>query len=186
MANIYLKFPTIEDKEKWIEYLKEYRLDNPKAKPLSCTENLNYEEWLKKIIKEHNGIDLQEGRVPSSVYFLMNDERIIGNLSTRHNIDNEFLSRIGGHIGYGVRPSERRKGYATIMLNLALEKCDELGLENVLVTCKEENIGSAKTIENNCGVLKEVIFDSQENCNFKKYWINIKEALNKKDEIRRR
>lgn len=59
MANIYLKFPTIEDKEKWIEYLKEYRLDNPKAKPLSCTENLNYEEWLKKIIKEHNGIDLQ-------------------------------------------------------------------------------------------------------------------------------
>ena len=91
MANIYLKFPTIEDKEKWIEYLKEYRLDNPKAKPLSCTENLNYEEWLKKIIKEHNGIDLQEGRVPSSVYFLMNDERIIGNLSIRHNIDNEFL-----------------------------------------------------------------------------------------------
>lgn len=67
MANIYLKSPTIEDKEKWIEYLKEYRLDNPKAKPLSCTENLNYEEWLKKIIKEHNGIDLQEGRVPSSV-----------------------------------------------------------------------------------------------------------------------
>ena len=51
---------------------------------------------------------------------------------------------------------------------------------------KEENIGSAKTIENNCGVLKEVIFDSQENCNFKKYWINIKEALNKKDEIGRR
>lgn len=71
------------------------------------------------------------------------------------------------------------------MLNLAIEKCDELGLGNVLVTCKKGNIGSAKTIENNCGVLKEVIFDSQENCNFKKYWINIKEALNKKDEIRR-
>ena len=118
-------------------------------------------------------------------HLLFNDERIIGNLSTRHNIDNEFLSRIGGHIGYGVRPSERRKCYVTIMLNLAIEKCDELGLGNVLVTCKEENIGSAKTIENNCGVLKEVIFDSQENCNFKKYWINIKEALNKKDEIRR-
>ena len=81
---------------------------------------------------------------------------------------------------------KEEKGYATIMLNLTLEKCDELGLENVLVTCKEENIGSAKTTENNCGVLKEVIFDSQENCNFKKYWINIKEALNKKDEIRRR
>ena len=48
MANIYLKFPTIEDKEKWIEYLKEYRLDNPKAKPLSCTEILTMKNGLKK------------------------------------------------------------------------------------------------------------------------------------------
>ncbi len=186
MANIYLKFPTLEDKERWIEYIREYRLDNSKAKPLSCTEDINYEEWLNKIVMEHDGIDLQEGRVPSSVYFLMNDDRIVGNLSIRHNIDNEFLSHIGGHIGYGVRPCERRKGYATIMLNLALEKCDELGLENVLVTCKEENIGSAKTIENNCGVLKEIVFDSEENCKFKKYWINVKETLNKKEEIRKR
>ena len=141
---------------------------------------------LNKITKEHNGIDLEEGRVPSSVYFLMNDDRIVGNLSIRYNIDNEFLSRIGGHIGYGVRPSERRKGYATIMLNLALEKCDELGLENVLVTCKEDNIGSSKTIENNFGVLKEIVFVPKENCNFKKYWINVKEALNKKSEIKKR
>ena len=72
------------------------------------------------------------------------------------------------------------------MLNLALEKCDELGLEEVMVTCKDDNIGSAKTIENNYGVLKEVIFIPEENCSFKKYWINVKEALDKKDDIRRR
>lgn len=186
MNNIYLKFPTIDEKEKWIEYLKEYRNDNPNAKPLSCTEDMNYEEWLNKISDEHRGINLAKGRVPSSVYFLMNDDRIIGNLSIRHSIDNDFLSLYGGHIGYGVRPTERRKGYATIMLNLALEKCDELGLEDVMVTCKEDNIGSAKTIENNCGVLKEVIYIPEENCNFKKYWINIKQALNKKDNIRKK
>ena len=52
-----------------------------------------------------------------------------------------------------------------------------------MVTCKEDNIGSAKTIENNCGILKEIIFIPEENCNFKKYWINVKEALNKKDRI---
>lgn len=179
MENIYLKFPTMEDKDNWIDFIKEYRLDNPESKPLACTENMNYELWLKDIIDEHNGVNLQNGRVPSSIYFLMNDDRIIGYLSIRHNIDNEFLSRIGGHIGYGVRPSERRKGYATKLLSLALEKCDELGLENVLVTCKKDNIGSAKTIENNCGVLEETIFVPEENCNFKKYWINVKEAIKK-------
>lgn len=147
MDNVYLKFPSIEDKDKWIDYLKEYRLDKPNAKPLGCTEDTNYEEWLNKRTDEHNGVNLQEGRVPSSVYFLMDNDRIVGNLSIRHNIDNDFLSRYGGHIGYGVRPSERRKGYATIMLNLALEKCVELGIEDVMVTCKEDNIGSAKTIE---------------------------------------
>ena len=97
-----------------------------------------------------------------------------------------MLRKFGGHIGYNVRPSERKKGFATIMLSLALEKCEELGIEDVMVTCKEDNIGSAKTIENNCGVLKEIIFVPGENCNFKKYWINVKEALNKKDAIRKK
>lgn len=179
MENIYLKFPGIEDKEKWIDYLKEYRLDNQNAKPLGCTEDLNYEQWLNTIEKESNGIDLEEGRVPSSVYFLMDDERIIGHLSLRHSIDNDFLRLYGGHIGYGVRPSERRKGYATIMLHLALIKCKELGLENVMISCKEENIGSARTIENNFGIQKDLIFIPEENTYFKKYWINIEESLDK-------
>ena len=186
MENLYLKFPTEDDKEKWIDFIEEYMLDNQNSKPLGCTKNLNYSIWLKDIIDEHNGINLQNGRVPSSVYFLMDDDRIIGYLSIRHNINNEFLSSIGGHIGYGIRPSERKKGYATKLLGLALEKCDELGLENVLVTCKEDNIGSSKTIENNFGVLKEIVFVPKENCNFKKYWINVKEALNKKSEIKKR
>lgn len=184
MNDVYLKFPTIEEKEEWIKYIIEYREDNPESNPLSCNDNIDYEKWLEKINNEHNGINMAEGRVPSSVYFLMNGDRIVGHLSLRHNIDNDFLSLYGGHIGYGVRPSERRKGYATIILNLSLEKCDELGLENVMITCKEDNIGSAKTIENNHGVLSEVIYIPEENSNFKKYWINVKEALNKNNNFR--
>ena len=182
MENIYLKFPTLEDKEKWFEYIEEFQ----KSKPLGYSENTTYEEWLEKIEKEHNGINLQPGRVPSSVYFLIDGDKIVANLSLRHNINTDFLSQYGGHIGYTVRPSERRKGYGTTLLNLALEKCAELGLEDVMVTCKENNIGSAKVIENNCGVLKETIFIPEENATFKKYWINVKEALNKKENIRRK
>lgn len=66
------------------------------------------------------------------------------------------------------------------MLNLALEKREELGIKDVMVTCKEDNICSAKTIENNCGILKKIIYVPEEKCHFKKYWINVKEELDKK------
>lgn len=178
MDKLYLKFPSIDEKEKFIEYIKEYRLDNPNAKPLGCTEELDYENWLINIKKESDGIELEKGRVPSTVYFLMNeDERILAHVSIRHSIDNDFLRLYGGHIGYGVRPSERRKGYATIMLHLALIKCNELGINDVMISCKESNIGSAKTIENNLGIQKELIYIEDEQTNFKKYWINVEESI---------
>ena len=182
MNDIYLKFPTIEEKEEWINYVKETKIDNPESTPGGFKEDTKYEEWLSKKHDEYNNINLEEGRVPSSFYFLMDGNRILGSISIRHSIDSDMLKRFGGHIGYNIRPSERRKGYATKMLNLAIEKCEELGLEEVMVTCKENNIGSAKTIENNCGILKEIVYIPEENSNFKKYWINVKEALNKKDE----
>ena len=178
MEGLYLKFPSIDEKEKWFEYIKEYRMDNPNAKPLGCTEDLNYEQWLNTIEKESKGIDLLEGRVPSTVYFLMNNDRIIAHISIRHNIDNDFLRLYGGHIGYGVRPSERRKGYATIMLHLALIKCNELGIKDVMISCKESNIGSVKTIENNLGIQKELIYIEDQQMNFKKYWINVEDSIN--------
>jgi predicted acetyltransferase len=179
MNDLYLKFPSMNEKEKFVEYIKEYRFDNPNAKPLGCTENINYEEWLKKIDKERNGIDLEEGRVPSTVYFLMDaNDRILAHISIRHSIDNDFLRLYGGHIGYGVRPSERKKEYATIMLHLALIKCKELGIDDVMISCKESNIASAKTIENNFGVQKELIYIEDEKMNFKKYWINVEESIN--------
>lgn len=184
MKKVYLKFPEINDKDKWIEYIKEFCLDDPNATPLGCNEYIDYENWIISVQDSHKGINLKEGWVPSSIYFAMDDDKIVGTLSIRHNINTESLSLYGGHIGYGVRPSERKKGYATKILSLALEKCKELGLKEVLITCKEDNIGSAKTIENNYGVLKEIVFIPEENCNFKKYWINVDEALNKNNSIK--
>ena len=186
MNSIYLKFPEMKDKEEWLNYVKETREDNLEATPGGFKDNTIYEEWLNKLINEHNNINLENGHVPSSFYFLMNGNRILGSISIRHNLEDEMLKKFGGHIGYNIRPSERRKGYATMMLSLALEKCTELGLDDVMITCKEDNIGSAKTIENNCGILKEKVFVPEENCYFKKYWINVKDALNKKDEIRKK
>lgn len=173
MGKVYLKVPTIEDKENWLDYYLETVRDNPSAKPGGFSADTNYEEWVIKINNAMNGINLHDGYVPYSFYILVNDEKIIGSISIRHSIDDEMLRLYGGHIGYNIRPSERKKGYATKMLSLGLEKCKELGLKEVLITCKKDNIASAKTIENNGGILKEEVYIKEEDSNFKKYWINI-------------
>ena len=92
-------------------------------------------------------------RVPDSTYFCLDKDRniFVGAVNIRHYL-NDNLCHTGGHIGDGIRPSERRKGYATAMIHLALEKCREMGMNKVLMTCGKDNIGSAKSIINNGGV----------------------------------
>ena len=141
---------------------------------------MKYEDWLRRVNNESNGI-LEDDRVPSSFYFLMDEGRIIGSISVRHNLNNEFLKKYGGHIGYNIRPSERGKGYGTEMLYLALFKCEELGLSDVMITCKKDNIASAKVIEANGGKLHEEVYIPEEDDIFKIYWVNVYESLLKND-----
>ncbi len=120
-------------------------------------------------------VDATEGLVPDSTYFAYDDERniFVGAVNIRHYL-NERLLLGGGHVGYGVRPSERQKGYATQMLRLALKKCEELGIKKVLVVCLKSNIASAKTIINNGGVLEnEIILDDGKID--QRYWITLSE-----------
>lgn len=114
-----------------------------------------------------------ENRVPDSVFFLLDEDRnrLLGAVNIRHYL-NEYLLNEGGHIGDGIRPSERRKGYATEMIRLALEECRKLGLEKVLITCHKDNIGSAKSIIKNGGVLENEIIDS-DGLLLQRYWITL-------------
>lgn len=84
---------------------------------------------------------------------------------------NDYLSEFGGHIGYSVKPSERRKGYATSMLNAILPYCREIGLDKILITCIDGNIGSEKTILNNGGIYESTVYEPCEKCSLKRFWI---------------
>ena len=97
-------------------------------------------------------------------------KRILGAIDIRHEL-NAYLHTYGGNIGYGIRPSERKKGYATQMLNLALEQCKILGMQKVLITCFKDNVGSAKTILNNGGVLENEV--AENGILKQRYWITI-------------
>ena len=112
-------------------------------------------------------------RVPDSVFFLLDEDRdrLLGAVNIRHYL-NESLLKEGGHIGDGIRPSERRKGYATEMIRLALIECKKLGIDKVLMTCDKDNIGSARSIVKNGGVLENEFVNSDGDAE-QSYWITI-------------
>ena len=164
--------PKVELENNWLNYFNEYTKGN-NSSPMEYMKEYIYSEWIKKLDNEEKGIDLEQGRVPSSVRFLMDDGKILGAVSIRHSIDNEFLLNIGGHIGYGILPSERKKGYGKLILKLSLEECKKLGINKVLVTCVDSNIGSKKIIEANGGILENKIFFEPENDYICRYYIEL-------------
>lgn len=90
------------------------------------------------------------GWVPCTYLWMVQDDAYVGAVSLRHNLDNPFLAELGGHIGYSVRPSMRRRGHATDALRHTVALAADRGIEQVLVTCDEGNVASARTIES-CG-----------------------------------
>lgn len=122
-----------------------------------------------------DNLEVKEGTenlVPDSTFFCLDEDRdiFVGAVNIRHYL-NEALLRDGGHIGDGVRPSERRKGIATKMIGLALDECRKLGIDRVLMVCDKDNIGSAKSIINNGGVLENEI--TVEGVVEQRYWIEL-------------
>lgn len=113
-----------------------------------------------------------DGKVPDTTLFCLDDDRniFVGAVNIRHYLTKEMLVN-AGHIGDGVRPSERRKGYATAMIGLALQEAKKLGISRVLMCCDKENIGSAKSIMKNGGILEnEVVVNGTTE---QRYWIDI-------------
>lgn len=139
---------------------------------------VSYAEWLEKLNKNSHETSVEAGLVPATTFLALraSDKRLVGMIDIRHRL-NDYLLQHGGHIGYSVHPDERRKGYATSMLALALQFCGKpaadggLGLTSVLITCDAENIASARTIEANGGRLENQLPD--EGRLTSRYWITL-------------
>lgn len=117
--------------------------------------------------------DDTKGLVPDSTFFCLDEDadQFVGAVNIRHYL-NESLLLNGGHVGDGVRPSQRRRGIATKMIGLALEECRKLGIGRVLMVCDKENIGSAKTIQRNGGVLENEV--EVNGVTEQRYWIELR------------
>jgi predicted acetyltransferase len=114
----------------------------------------------------------KEGKVPESIFWLVEDKTYIGRINLRHQL-NDDLRRIGGNLGYDIRPSMRQRGYGNLICKLGLDEARKLGLERVMLTCDEDNPASRKIIEGNGGVLEssEVVHRPGVLC--LRYWIDL-------------
>jgi predicted acetyltransferase len=115
------------------------------------------------------GQALPEGLVPATFLVAEVDGELVGRTSVRHEL-NDWLARYGGHIGYGVRPAHRRRGHAAEILRQSLVIARAAGVDRALVTCDDDNVASAATIERCGGVLESVVVD--EGVAKRRYWID--------------
>jgi predicted acetyltransferase len=175
MADLRLIFPSKEYEREAFEYIQEFLEYKSEINGTGGLDRYDdYDEWLIKVEKEFNSKDIPEGKVPASTYFFVRtlDNKIVGMINIRHKL-NEFLFNEGGHIGYSIRPTERKKRYATLMLKLALQKCRELNINKVLITCDKINIASAKVIQNNNGILENEFYSEIFSEIIQRYWISL-------------
>ncbi len=134
------------------------------------------EAWLEHcdLMKDPNTPFIKDSsKVPSHVYLALRqqDDRLVGIIDLRHHINHPILSVWGGHCGYSVRPSERKKGYGTEMLRLVIEKARDMGIPRLLITCDDDNAASEKVIRANGGVFERIVEDH--GSQIKRYWINV-------------
>jgi predicted acetyltransferase len=169
-----LESPSLRLKDSYLSHVEEFRQRGewPIPFPLKFPTD-DFPAFLDRLEKCAQGSEIPNGFVAHETFWLVEDGvHVVGVSNLRHSL-NDNLRRDGGHIGYGIRPSARRRGFATLILKLTLLKAKERGITRALVTAEKGNTGSIKTILKNGGV-----FDSEEklpayNDLMQRFWINV-------------
>jgi predicted acetyltransferase len=166
-----LKYSEINE-EQYIDYIMEWEATGVRIAPAqSAREDNSFTDLQVRWNEYENGTMLDRNMVPATLYFLCDESNhLVGAIDYRHKL-NTYLEKFGGNIGYGVKPSERKKGYGKLMLRLLLEELQGRRLDRVLITCFCENIGSVRIIESCGGELENIIDDNGNNKS--RYWINL-------------
>lgn len=190
IEKFYLENPSMERKNDVIEYMNEHVKYNSAINGTGSFDHVledeTYEECMDRYYKiQDNEYAKSIDRCPGKTYFLIrkNDNKLTGMINIRHHLSPKMLVH-GGHIGYGIRPTERRKGYNKINLYLGLLKAlEEFNLDKVMLDCDVKNLGSDKTIQALGGVLERTDIDDYDGALTNVYWINTKDSIRKYKDV---
>lgn len=149
-----------------------FRADPDFSFEVDRTPGRSYSEYLKRLAEIEAGRNIPEGYVAATSFYAFLGEECVGRVAIRHSLT-AALMHVGGHVGYGVVPSFRGRGFATQMLKFALGVCRDLKIHRVLLTCDDSNVASARTIEKCGGVLENVIESGTEKAKKRRYWITL-------------
>lgn len=166
-----LRFPTLTDESVLRLAFRELEAEGTQKFLLHefDGDGTDFESYIEAVNQYSSGRDLPADKVQDTFLIAEVDGDVIGRISIRHAL-NDFLFKYGGHIGYMVRPAFRRRGYASEMLQQALLITTELGINEVLITCNDDNLGSIKVIEKHGGVLENKV--DEDGKLLRRYWIN--------------
>ena len=174
MNDLCLIKPAMAYADQILAYREEsWAVDGHHLMGVGGLDELTVPQWLELLEKKSRPETCPEGLVPDSSFLCVRraDDRLIGMINIRHTL-NDYLREFGGHVGYAIRPSERGKGYAISQLRLGLEKCRTLGINRVLVTCRDDNEGSRRTILKGGGVYEDTR-EREDGKRFERYWIEL-------------
>ena len=166
--------PSLEFKQSFLAMLEDFELNDPENAAFYAPAREDFEKYVGALLDEEAGLNLKENYVPCSHRWLVSPAyEVVGVARTRHRIDTPFLAENGGHIGYDVAPSSRRKGYGHQALAVALREARRLGLSRVLLYAAEENLASRAVIERGGGILESVAFSDFWQEQLCKYWVSV-------------
>jgi predicted acetyltransferase len=168
---LFLSEPAMQYKESYLSAISEFHDEDRNLEIDYDDLEFNFRRYLQ--MWQDRKSNPRSGKVAESTFWLIGDDKFVGRLSLRHSL-NPSLIQFGGNIGYEIRPTQRRKGYGKLILRLGLEKAKEINLKRVLVTCDDTNIGSAKIIEANGGILENIVLLAGRDVPTRRYWIEIK------------
>lgn len=175
MDDFILIRPTSEYASQISEYRQEFLDAGDSMDGCGPLRRIEDPEEYIKICKEYEDPDTVPSHLVTATQFFFVreiDDKLVGMIQVRHYF-NEYLEKYAGHIGYSVRPSERRNGYAKKMLKMTLPFCKQLGLKKVLISCIDGNIASEKTILANGGVYESMVNEPNGNRDLKRFWIKL-------------
>jgi predicted acetyltransferase len=168
--NPFLTEPTLRYRDSFLAAIREFQSEGRHSDLNTAEMRQHFPRYLQswQDRKHHPA----PGMVAETTFWLMDGATFIGRLSLRHEL-NANLVQFGGHIGYEIRPTKRRQGYGTRILQLGLEQARARRLERVLITCDDTNIASARIIEANGGLLENIILVEGRSIATRRYWIEV-------------